>query len=155
MENLLNFSCSLMIQPTRISSGTDRAGAHLWIVHSSMICYDTANLRNPRCSFVVSMPRNALILYGTKVYFINCSIYYPSIIGYFFTSGISRWNVSWDGMVPTVNVSVFWEAHNRVVFCHLLNSIYSSMISYVNYHWVKSASELEISCSTLSPTRRY
>ena len=52
--------------------------AHLWPVHLSMICCNIVVLRDQMCSSVVLTPRNASIRYDTRVYFINCSIYYPS-----------------------------------------------------------------------------
>ena len=71
-------------------------------VHLLMICCNILALSGQMCSSVL-MPRYVSIPYGTRVYFINRSIYHPSPIGCFFASGTNLWNVSCDGMEPTDN----------------------------------------------------
>ena len=129
-ENLLNSLYCLKIQPIQISSGTERARAHLWPAHLSMICCNIVPLRDQMFSSVVLMPRNVSIRYGTRGYFINCSTHYQSPIGFFFTSGINLWNVSCDGIEPTANVFACSEVRNKAVSYRQPYSIYLLMISW-------------------------
>ena len=150
-ENSLNSLYCLKIQPTQISSGTERAEAHLWPVHLSMICCNIVALRDQMCSSVVLTPKNISILSGTGVYFINCSIFYPSPIGYFSTGSINLWNMSFDGTEPTANVFACSEVRNRAVSYRQPYLIYLSMISWLNCRRAVSALELKMSYSTLLP----
>ena len=150
-ENSLNSLYCLKIQPTQISLSTERAGAHLLHVHSSMICCNIVALRDQMCSSVVLTPTNISIRYCTRVYFINCSIYYPNLFGYFFTGGINPWNMSCDGTEPTANVFAYSEVRNREVSNRQPYSIYLLMISWLNCRRVVSALELKMSYSTLLP----
>ena len=154
-ENSLNSLYCLKIQPTPISSGTERTEAHLWPVHLSMICCNIVALRNQMCSSVVLTPKNVWILSGTRIDFINCSIYYLSPIGYFFTGGINLWNVSCDGTCDgtelTANVFACSGVRNRAVSYRQPYLIYLSMISWLNCRRAVSALELKMNYSTLSP----